>query len=268
MKNTRKHRMDAHHPASSGTFLLLDEAQNVTYNVEYHTSEELEAKLTAIDELCHEPFPNILDLGGGNGAFADQLLARFPKSTVTILDISAALLEKNISSPRKELVHGSIEDMLAILPERNFDYITINWVLHHLVGNNYRACKENCVRTLKSCKALLRPNGMLIIAEDTFEGYLGSNLPSHLIYAITSIRWRWFVRLSQGWFNTAGVGVCFQSQQVWQRIFVETGFDLIAFQRGLVWWWLRRSLRGLVIHLLFVKSISHGHFFLKPRAFT
>ena len=233
--------------------------------MECHTSEELERKFTLLDELTEgRPF-TLLDLGGGNGLFADQLLARFPKGVVTIIDISSALLSKNNLSSRKELIHGAIENMGEIFAGRRFDYITMNWVLHHLVGKSHRLCQENQLNTLIRCKALLRPNGKLIIAEHMFDGYLESNIPSHIIYTITRMKRGWFVGLASRFFNTAGVGVCFQSQRAWRHMFAEAGFDVVAFQRGLVWWWLRGSLRGVATKLVFLKSVSHGHFFLEPK---
>jgi ubiquinone/menaquinone biosynthesis C-methylase UbiE len=249
--------------AAKTQFLPLSEEQNAAFDREFHSRQELECKFSLLGRDTGAF--KVLDLGGGNGLFADQVLARFPKSSVTVLDISSLLLAKNKSSHRKELIHGSIECMANILVERRFDYITMNWVLHHLVGNSYSACRENCLETLERCKGLLEPNGVLVIAENMFDGYLGSNLPSHLIYALTVIRWPWFVRLAKRFFNTAGVGVCFQSRWAWHKIFAEAGYDLIVFQEGLFWWWLAHSLRGLMFHFLFIKSVSHGHFFLKPK---
>jgi hypothetical protein len=62
---------------------------------------------------------------------------------------------------------------------------------------------------LVRCKNLLKPNGMVIIAENMFDSYLRSNLASHVIYGITATKWRWFVKWTNHFFNTAGVGVCF-----------------------------------------------------------
>jgi len=251
---------NTHAPESQ--FRILSEKQNAAFDTEFHSQEELESKFLLFDE--GRPF-NVLDLGGGNGIFADQLLARFPKSSVSIVDISSLLLAKNRPSERKELIHSSIECMNDILVGRTFDYITVNWVFHHLVGNGYRICRKNCLDTLMRCKELLKPNGMLIVTENMFEGYLGSNVPSHLIYTITATRWPWFVRLAERFFNTAGVGVCFQSQRAWEHMFAQAGFNIVTCQRGLEWWWLRRSFLGVMYHLLFVKSVSHGHFFLKAK---
>jgi ubiquinone/menaquinone biosynthesis C-methylase UbiE len=245
-------------------FRRLSEKQNAAFDAEFHSHEELEKKFLLLEKLNEDKPFNLLDLGGGNGLFVDQLLARFPKSSATILDISAPLLAKNTPSDRKELIHSAIEYIPNLLTGRTFDYITMNWVLHHLVGNNYRMCWENCLDTLMQYRELLKPNGMLLVAENMFDGYLRSNFPSHLVYAITATRWPWFVRLARPFFNTAGVGVCFQSQRAWKRMFAQAGLDVVAFQPGLVWS-LGRSFRGMAFHLLFVKSVSHGHFFLRPK---
>src|SRR4051794_4292286 len=97
-------RRDPIAPAS--TFLILNETQNAVFDAEFHRPEELEVKFKSLDELSSDESFNVLDLGGGNGLFADQLLARFPKSTVTIIDISSVLLSRNNPSNRKELIHG------------------------------------------------------------------------------------------------------------------------------------------------------------------
>ena len=256
--------VDTSHPTRS-KLLFLNEQQNAAFDTEFHAAEELEAKFLLLERLSEgKPF-EILDLGGGNGLFVDQLLARFPNSHATILDVSASLLAKNSPSDRKQLIHSSIELIPDILAGRRFDYITLNWVLHHLVGNSYRACGENCLNTLIQCRERLKPNGLLIVTENMFDGYLGSNLAAYIIYAITATRWPWFVRFAGRFFNTAGVGVCFRSRRAWRQMFAQAGFDVVAFQQGLVWWWLRRSLRGIAFHLLFVKSVSHGHFFLSAQ---
>jgi trans-aconitate methyltransferase len=98
------------HPQASSCF----ERENAAFNTEFHSQQELESKFLLLEKLFeHRPL-NVLDLGGGNGLFSDQLLARFPKSVVTILDVSSLLLANNVPSNRKELRHGSIEHMSDI----------------------------------------------------------------------------------------------------------------------------------------------------------
>jgi hypothetical protein len=74
-------------------------------------------------------------------------------------------------------------------------------------GQNRRA-------TLEACRALLNPGCVIVAAENVFDGIAGANLPSWLIYQITSVRHPWFGRLFRRCFNTAGVGVCFLAAAV------------------------------------------------------
>jgi ubiquinone/menaquinone biosynthesis C-methylase UbiE len=247
-----------------GAFLFLSEDQNAAFDREYHSKAELEAKFSLLEGLMGKETFSVLDLGGGNGKFADEFLARFPKSSVTILDISRLLLDRNSHSSRKELICGSVESMSETFAGRSFDCITVNWVLHHLTGNDYQACLENVLDTLDRCRQLLKPNGILLVTENMFDGCFGSNIPSRLIYTITAVRHPWFVRLAKRFFNTAGVGVCFQSREAWASLFARGGFDLVTLQKGKTW--ERTIRRDLAFRLLFLKPVSHGHFFLKPSA--
>src|SRR5579862_5346232 len=52
---------------------------------------------------------SLLDIGGGNGRFADMLLAKYDKARAVVLDNSSLLLEKNKASPRKATILESAE---------------------------------------------------------------------------------------------------------------------------------------------------------------
>ena len=91
---------------SNSRFLLLSEKQNAAFDAEFHSQDELDSKFLLLGQLIKDGPLSVLDLGGGNGFFADRLLGHFPKSTVTILDISSDLLGKNCRSNQKELIHG------------------------------------------------------------------------------------------------------------------------------------------------------------------
>jgi methylase of polypeptide subunit release factors len=93
-----------HRRQQKGQFLLLNEKQNAAFDMEFHSREELATKFLLLEELSEDRPFNVLDLGGGNGIFVDQLLARFPKSSATIVDISSLLLAKNKPSERKRLI--------------------------------------------------------------------------------------------------------------------------------------------------------------------
>lgn len=241
----------------------LDESQNEAFDFEYHSEVELKGKLAFIREV----FPNgprrILDIGGGNGKFMDQLLAEFPESEGYLIDISRNLLDKNRPNPKKHLIHGSFEDLPKLLPGRSFDLITINWVLHHLVGPSYRLSVQNIEQALAMTSGMLSPDGFLLVAENEYQGLLESNVPSHVIYTITRIRKPAVVGLTRRYFNTAGVGVCFQSRRGWIRIFERTGLKVDYYLQNSRW---QHGLKKrLMFLLLFLRVQRHGHFGLRPQ---
>jgi 2-polyprenyl-3-methyl-5-hydroxy-6-metoxy-1,4-benzoquinol methylase len=139
--------------------LVLSEAQNEAFDTDYHSPKELAEKIDAIRSRFGDRPARILDLGGGNGRFLDSLLAALPNARGTLIDISAELLARNVSSPRKEIINGSIADLSGVLAGQMFDIITLNWVLHHLVGRSYEVCRRNVVECLAACAGLLAPAG-------------------------------------------------------------------------------------------------------------
>ncbi|HEY2464420.1 MAG TPA: class I SAM-dependent methyltransferase [Steroidobacteraceae bacterium] len=241
----------------------LDESQNEAFDYEYHSEVELTGKLAFIRDV----FPNgpgrILDIGGGNGKFMDRLLAEFPDAEGYLIDISQNLLDKNQPNPKKHLIHGSFEDLPKLLPGKTFDLVTINWVLHHLIGPSYRRSVENVEQALAMTSGMLSPQGLILVAENEYQGLLESNVPSHVIYTITRIRNPAFVGLARRYFNTAGVGVCFQSKRGWFNIFKRTGLRVDYYLQNSRW---KHGLKKrLMFLLLFLRVQRHGHFGLRPR---
>ncbi len=111
---------------------------------------------------------------------------------------------------------------------------------------------------------LLTPNGVIVVAENMFDGFGGTNIPSHTIWSITSVRNPSFVKLARRFFNTAGVGVCFQSENSWRRIFGSAGLTVSHHFFGIPW--SVSPTRRVAIGFLGLKGPRHGHFLLKPAA--
>jgi ubiquinone/menaquinone biosynthesis C-methylase UbiE len=241
--------------------LYLSDSQTTTFDEDYHSPEELNAKFAHLQSLTGDRPISILDIGGGNGRFLDSILNRFPNAEGTVLDVSAVLLSRNAPHPRKALLDASVEALPEILNGKRFDIITMNWLLHHLVGPTYPLCAANCIGLLEKCRGLLKPDGVLIVTENMFDGFGGTNLPSWVIYNITRVRQPWFVRLSGKFFNTAGVGVCFRSQGAWTRLFRQAGFRSTLEEVGHRWKLSAKS--RLLFGLLGIRDVSHRHFYLR-----
>jgi ubiquinone/menaquinone biosynthesis C-methylase UbiE len=243
---------------SSGMDLVdLDDAQNTKFNREIHTPDDLKRKLVYLNLNLGRREARVLDLGGGNGTFLDAVLDNFPQSRGTLLDISPSLIAANKVRPDKTVVIGSVAEMEQLLPQRDYDVITVNWLLHHLVGSSYARCGDNCVAALEKCKAVLGPGGMIVVAEVDYDGLFDGAMASRLIYAITSIRMGWVERLLKPLANTVGNGVCFRSRGGWEAIFARAGLKVAKEHGGPAWryrWWWR---------LLGIRKLSHRHFYLQ-----
>ena len=236
----------------------LDDAQNTKFNREIHTPEDLKKKLVYLNLSLGRREARVLDLGGGNGTFLDAVLDNFPRSKGTLLDISPSLIAANKDRPDKTVVIGSVAEMQRLLPHAAYNVITVNWLLHHLVGSHYAACGDNCVAVLEKCKTALLPDGMIVVAEVDYQGAFDGWLASRLIYAITSLRVAGIERLLKPLANTVGSGVCFRSQGGWEAIFARAGLKVVKQHGGPPWryrWWWR---------LLGISRLSHRHFYLQP----
>jgi 2-polyprenyl-3-methyl-5-hydroxy-6-metoxy-1,4-benzoquinol methylase len=248
---------------TSLNLVLLDETQNQAFDTEYHSRKEMEDNISHIASYFDNRAFSILDLGGGNGRFLDELLERFPNSNGVLLDVSDALLTQNKPHSRKQLMKASVDQIPALL-HRKFDLITINWLLHHLVGQTYRKSHHNAISLLDQCKDLLNERGMIIVTENMFDGVLQTNVPSWLIYSITSVRTPWFAKIARRFFNTAGVGVCFNSRNAWRRIFREAQLAICDEHQGIVW--QKRPTETVALRCLGLTQVSTRHFYLRPAA--
>jgi SAM-dependent methyltransferase len=196
---------------------------------------------------------SFLDLGGGNGVFADRVLNHYPEATGTVLDASTMLLRKNTEHARKRVMHG--DAALLVGHEERYDIIFINWLLHHLVSRgSYRATRQNIRKALQAAKNLLLSDGRLSVFENDYDGFI-DGAPGRLIFALTSSAVLAPLIRSMG-ANTAGVGVCFLSHREWEATFKSCGLHLLSYTADRPW---RNSARD---RALLVKTRRCGHYWL------
>jgi SAM-dependent methyltransferase len=240
----------------------LSDAQLEEFDTEYVD----EQKWASFKACCDRDFAgravSVLDVGGGNGRFADRILAAYSTANVTILDNAPSLLAKNSSLSRKQVVHHSALE-LESLKER-YDIISMNWLLHHLVGDTYAHSIRNIRETLCKCHSLLKPRGRVSIYDNLYDGWLWAKGPSRIIYELTAVKWKPIARLAaRAGANTAGVGVCFQSELAWREHFHMCGLKIESFSRYRPFArpaWLD-VVYGVALHL---RPAGAGHFWLAP----
>ena len=236
---------------------FLDEDQNAAFDVEYHTPLEYKEKLARYKQL----FPGqdtirVLDAGGGNGTFSDWVLRNMPNAEVTLLDISDYLLERNVEDDRKTLVKGNVMKADEILAGQKFDIISVNWLLHHLVADNYKDTLKNQEEMITRFGNILSDRGVISIGENMYNSMIGSDTPSRLVFELTACRNPLIIKAIKSRANTAGVGVCFHSEKGWEDMFKRCGFE-DKCERDYGYYWTTSIARRLAMN---IKDIRHGHF--------
>jgi ubiquinone/menaquinone biosynthesis C-methylase UbiE len=198
-----------------------------------------------------------LDLGGGNGVFADELLRLYPRARAMVADNSKLLLERNRENPRKETLLASVEE-IERLTDRRFDVVFLNFVLHHLIGDGYAETRRNQTRGLEVARRMLTERGRVSIFENAFDGFLVDSAPSVLVYQLTASKLLAPI-VSRLGANTAGVGVCYLSERQWRRTMEAAGLKVIDFSNDEGF---EMSLaRRVLLHLSYARR---AHFWCAP----
>jgi len=233
----------------------LSEKQLQAFDVEYVNQK----RWIPIKECIDRDFPDgqfsFADLGGGNGIFADRILAAYPKSTGVVIDNSPFLLGKNLLNGRKRTVLESVESINHALSEQ-FDIIFFNWLLHHLIDNSYARSLAKIDSVLSSAKGMLTQRGRVSIYENMYRGFIIDNAPSIIIYHLTSAK-TIAPLMKRGGANTAGVGVCFLSQKKWYSIIERIGYGILNYTDDDTW-----PINWKWHAFLLIKNIRCGHFWL------
>lgn len=236
----------------------LNENQIKSFDVEYINGD----KWHLIKNTIYSYFPdekfNFLDIGGGNGLFTDRILRTFPLSTGVLIDNSKLLLEKNTFNERKTLIYTSVESLEEVFVKKKFDIIFINWVLHHLVNKSYIKTHQNIGNTLVSAKRLLSSKGYLSIFENIYNGIFFANLPSYLIFQLTSSQLISPIIKYLG-ANTAGCGVCFLSKNQWEYLINKAGFQVLNYTDS-----QEKDISSIQKLILHIGNAREGHFWCSP----
>jgi SAM-dependent methyltransferase len=234
----------------------LQEDQLEDFNVEYVCENEWKLVEPGFDSRFSGRAFSFLDVGGGNGNFADRLLQRYPDARGTVLDSARGLLAANAGHPRKELILGSAEHLTRIFEKRTFDLVIFNWTLHHFVTSTYAGTRRLQRQILKQARKLLSANGVISVFENLYNGLVLDGLPGRLIFHATASRAFAPVARRLG-ANTAGCGVCFLSKRQWEEEGTRAGLRVASYVDG-----FPKALTWAKKAALNVGSVHHGHYFM------
>jgi SAM-dependent methyltransferase len=207
---------------------------------------------------------SMLDVGGGTGFFANAIKTEFPHAEITILDLD----EQSVMKGTKlglNAIHGSIIDPPAAIRSRKFDVISLNLMLHHIIGDDdwSTLALQRCALT-RVCE-LLANQGHIFLHEICYEGRLFRDSSARLIYQVTASRClgkalklvgKAMPALSA---NTAGVGVRFRSMHGWSVLANSLKLKVVSVCQSEPEGhsWLRRT-------LLLIREVRRQSYLLRP----
>jgi O-methyltransferase len=214
----------------------------------------------AIQACIEQDFPgrrfSFVDVGGGNGLFADRVLGTYPEVTGTVLDSSELLLSKNAPSIRKKVICANLNELSKYCPK--VDIIFCHWVLHHLVRTgSYGTTRGNIALAVALMRQMLTAHGRISVFENNYNGYIDA-LPGRLVFMLSSSHILVPI-LKQLSVNTAGVGVCFLSRREWTRVFKENGLQVLDYYASPDW-----HLPMYHKMALLIRSVEDAHYWLAP----
>ncbi|OPZ73231.1 MAG: Methyltransferase domain protein [Firmicutes bacterium ADurb.Bin456] len=168
---------------------------------------------------------NLLDIGGGAGAFAEQVVNTCPNISVTVLDPTERLLDL-IDDNRIIKVKGKLPNLNPI--NSKFDYIHVKEVFHHITGSSVNSSKELLRESLFAIKKSLKDNGFLLINELFYESYLIPSYSRNLIFYLLRLQNKLGIKIPAKEF-LLGLNVCFYSRSEFTTILNNCGFEVVDY---------------------------------------
>jgi ubiquinone/menaquinone biosynthesis C-methylase UbiE len=179
------------------------------------------AMLESLDRLPNNS--SILDVGCGTGLLAAKLLASSPTNFVVGVDLSPGMIEQARQrcqpfGSRARFVVGDSEQMP--FPTASFDILTCSHSFHHY---------PNQELVVREFARVLRPNGMLLLADANRDGV-----------------WGW--ALFDGFVNWLEGGVSHCSAKRFHNLLDAAGFEMVTQRKGgwIMPWMVNHALRRRV----------------------
>jgi len=238
----------------------LDDQAIQQFDQEYVDDSRWQVIQDLIDKTFTKQNFSFLDIGGGNGRFTDRILQAYPESTGTILDNAESILSLNKTNPRKTIILGSVENLTNIFGNAKFDLIFFNWTIHHFVKGSYTETRKTQLAVIINATNLLSSTGYISVFENMYDGIIFKNLPSYLIFYLTSSKTLAPLIKKMG-ANTAGCGVCFLSKNQWNKTFEKAALVISEYTDFDKWGGIS-IMRRIFLHL---GAIRRGHFWLSKK---
>lgn len=177
----------------------------------------------------------ILDIGGGSGYFAFTIKEHFSEANPEVYVVDSASYDSWSSDCLGKDVHficDSVENLNQLFENNTFDIVFANRTFHHFIDSSWKKSLHGMSNYLNSINNILKPDGALLIMDHFYDGLIFDTAASFLIYTATSIKnpvLSKFVKKMGG--ESAGVGVCFQSEKMWKTRIENAGFFIETIEK-------------------------------------
>ena len=193
--------------------LLYEKYERKTIEEDIDRFQKVLSKYSGYDKV------RILDIGGASGTFALALSDFFSNKTeIYVLDNSEyATWQEDEYKAKVNFINDSVENLSSVFKNAEpFDLIFANRVFHHFIGKGWKKSLNGMDGVLTQIRQLLAGNGTLCIKDHFYNGMVFDKAPSFLIFTMTTCKIPAIAKTVQkNGAHSAGVGVCFQSEQMW-----------------------------------------------------
>jgi len=199
---------------------------------EFDNAATAQHTIDPVKEIIRRSIPRdnlvFVDVGGGNGTFLDNLLQDFPHAKGVNIDRSPLMCEKNQTNERKTVHCGDFMSWSEQRTKENsrVDVVFFNFVLHHFVSSTHAESVAAQQAALEVASKILCDDGLIVVYEINYNGWLVDDFPGKLIHWFTSSR-RLSLFVKAMGANTAGYGVCFHSERSWKYFFSKAGLSIL-----------------------------------------
>ena len=201
--------------------LLYEKYERNTIEEDINRFQKVLSKYSGYDKV------RILDIGGASGTFALALADFFSNETeIYVLDNSEYTTWQNEEYRAKvNFINDSVENLSSVFKDAEpFDLIFANRVFHHFIVKGWKRSLNGMDDVLTQIRQLLAEDGTLCIKDHFYNGMFFDQLPSFLIFTMTTCRIPVIAKFVQkNGAHSAGVGVCFQSERMWLKRIEKNG---------------------------------------------
>ncbi|MCM1047003.1 MAG: class I SAM-dependent methyltransferase [Clostridiales bacterium] len=187
-----------------------------------------------IEEMCLKETLTILDIGGGAGYFAKELLRRVTAKDSKVCRIDIYVIDThrydtwNDNDESIHFIEGDAMDIELICGGGTLDYIFCNMFFHHLLGDSFKQSEMFRKDLINKMKKVLKAGGKIGIIDNINDGLLWDQASCRILYFLTATKNPIVVKVCKRMgSNSAGVGVCMLSRKMWHELVNGAGMRII-----------------------------------------